>query len=135
MSFVLSAVRGSAAVSLVLLLGACASTYDPNEPVAFYTEVAVPVDRAVPHLGEVVGQRITIRGVPRQNEGSCSGVQPLARKDWMLTGKTQCLWVNGQTEEVRLLDLRGSRSNDEVEVTGELVRTDSGIFVLKVDRP
>ncbi len=131
---VLSAVRRSGVAALALLLSACASTYDPNEPVAFYTEVAVPVDQAVPHLGEVVGQRITISGVPRQNEGSCSGVQPLARKDWMLTGKIHCLWVNGQTEEVRLLDLRGSRSNDEVDVTGELVRTDNGVYVLKLDR-
>ncbi|HEY1076282.1 MAG TPA: hypothetical protein VGE51_06305 [Fontimonas sp.] len=135
MAFSLSAARRTGAITFALLLSACAGTYDPNEPVAFYTDIAVPVDRAVPHLAEVVGQRITIRGVPSQNEGSCSGVQPLARKDWMLTGKEHCLWVNGRTEEVRLLDLRGSRSKDEVSVTGELVKTESGVFVLKVDRP
>ncbi|MDP9139443.1 MAG: hypothetical protein M3O62_01450 [Pseudomonadota bacterium] len=116
------------------LLGACASVYNSDEPVAFYTDVAVPVDRAVPYLSEVVGQRITVSGVPRQKEGSCSGVHPLARKDWMLTGETECLWVSGRSEDVRLLDLRGNRSGDEVSVTGELVRTDAGIYVLRLDR-
>ncbi len=128
--------RSGAAVS-VLLLSACANvggSYDPSQPIAFYLDRPVPVDEAVPHLSLVVGQRIAISGIPRQNEGSCSGVQPLARKDWMLTGDTGCLWVNGQTEEVRLLDLRGSRSNDEVTVIGQLIRTDSGVYVLKVDR-
>lgn len=117
-----------------LLLGACANVLNSNEPAAFYKDVAVPVDRAVPYLAEVVGQRITVSGIPRQNEGNCSGVQPLARKDWMLTGKTECLWVSGRSEDVRLLDLRGSRSNDEVTVTGELIRTDNGIYVLRLDR-
>ncbi len=123
-----------ATLTAATLLGACASVYNSDEPVAFYKDVAVPVDRAVPYLSEVVGQRITISGIPRQKEGSCSGVQPLARKDWMLIGKTGCLWVSGRSEDVRLLDLRGSRSTDEVSVTGELVRTDAGIYVLKLDR-
>lgn len=123
------------ALSILLpLLGGCSSILQSDEPAAFYKDVAVPVDRAVPYLSEVVGQRITISGIPRQKEGSCSGVQPLARKDWMLTGKTACLWVSGRSDDVPLLDLRGSRSNDEVSVTGELVRTDAGVYVLKLDR-
>lgn len=123
-----------ALLAVSVLLGACASVLNSDEPAAFYKDVAVPVDRAVPYLANAVGQRITVSGIPRQSEGNCSGVQPLARKDWMLTGKTECLWVSGRSEEVRLLDLRGSRSNDEITVTGELIRTDSGVYVLRLDR-
>lgn len=116
------------------VLTACAGDYDPSQPVDFTSGAAIPVDIAVLHLSEAVDQRITVSGVPRQREGRCSGVQPLSRKDWMLTGEKSCLWVSGFTDEVRLLDLRPGLSDEPVAVTGRLLRTDQGVYVLKVER-
>lgn len=117
-----------------VMLTACAGDYDPSQPVDFASGAAVPVDIAVLHLPEAVDQRITVSGVPRQREGRCPGVQPLSRKDWMLTGEKGCLWVSGFTDEVRLLDLRPGLSDEPVAVTGRLLRTDQGVYVLKVER-
>ncbi|MFC4253718.1 hypothetical protein [Sinimarinibacterium flocculans] len=117
------------------MLSACFGGYDPSQPVTFAPGTAVPVELAVHHLDQVIDQRITLSGLPRAREGRCAGVQPLTRKDWMLTGENgACLWVSGQTEHARLLDLRPGTSDERVEVTGRLLRTDQGVFVLRLDR-
>lgn len=118
-----------------LLLSACAGGYDPSQPVTFGPEIVVPVDYAVPHLEEVIDQRISVSGIPRQREGNCRGVQPLSSADWMLTGKTQCLWVNGRVSGASLLDVRPGLSKETVTVTGRLIRTDAGVLVLKAEQP
>lgn len=127
------ACRHWAALALLALAG-CAGSHDPSQPVDFASGAAVPVDIAVLHLAEAVDRRITVSGLPRQREGRCAGVQPLTRKDWMLTGEKACLWVSGFTDDVRLLDLRPGMSNDPVAVTGRLLHTDQGVYVLKVER-
>ncbi|TJY59336.1 hypothetical protein E4T66_13130 [Sinimarinibacterium sp. CAU 1509] len=119
----------TALLSLCGLLTACGS----SGPVQLSEDAAIDVDEAVPHLAEHIDQRISVSGIPRQSEGRCSGVHPLSRNDWMLTGDETCLWVSGRTEDVRLLDIRPGLSKKTVTVTGTLVRTDQGIFVLKVD--
>ncbi|MES0873568.1 hypothetical protein [Sinimarinibacterium thermocellulolyticum] len=114
-------------------LSACFGGYDPSEPVTFAPGTAVPVELAVPHLDQVVGQRITLSGLPRAREGRCPGVQPLTRKDWMLTGEDgACVWVSGQTDNARLLDLRPGMSKERVAVTGRLLRTEHGVYVLQI---
>jgi hypothetical protein len=119
----------------ILALSACASGYDPSQPVVFGPEHVIPVDYAVPHLAEALDQRISVSGLPRQREGSCRGVQPLSNADWMLTGEHQCLWVNGRVAGASLLDVRPGLTKEEVIVTGRLIKTDQGVFVLKADRP
>ncbi len=129
---IISPYREQAAIALLAacgLLTACGS----NGPVQLREDAAIDVDAAVPHLAEYIDQRISVSGIPRQSEGRCSGVHPLSRNDWMLTGDETCLWVSGRTEDVRLLDIRPGLSKKVVTVTGTLVRTDQGIFVLKVD--
>lgn len=117
-----------------VLLGACASGYDPSQPVRFAPGSAVPVDVAVPHLAEVVDERITVSGVARQRDGQCRGAQPLTSSDWMLTGKRECLWVSGRVLGARLLDVRDGLSKEPVTVTGRLLRTEQNQFVLKAER-
>lgn len=121
--------------ALALLLPACFGGYDPSQPVSFAPGTAVPVEVAVHHLDQVVDQRITLSGLPRASEGRCPGVQPLSRKDWMLTGENgACLWISGRTDNARLLDLRPGMSDERVDVTGRLLRTELGVFVLQLDR-
>jgi hypothetical protein len=117
-----------------VLLGACASGPDPNLPVRFAPGSAVPVDLAVPHLAEVVDERITVSGIARQRDGQCRGVQPLTRSDWMLTGKRECLWVSGRAPGAALLDVRDGLSKEPVTVTGRLIRTEQNQFVLRAER-
>jgi len=118
----------------VLLLGACSNSYDPSQPVRFAVGSAVPVDYAVPHLQEVVDERITVSGLARQRNGLCRGVQPLTGSDWMLTGEKECLWVSGRVPGARLLDVRAGLSDEPVTVTGKLLVTEKGQFVLKAER-
>lgn len=115
------------------LVGACAG-YDPSQPVRFAVGNAIPVDAAVPHLGEVIDERITVSGIPRQREGQCRGAQPLTSSDWMLTGKNECLWVSGRVPGASLLDVRDGLSKEPVTVTGRLIRTENNQFVLKAER-
>jgi hypothetical protein len=118
-----------------LMLSACFGGYDPTQPLTFAPGTAVPVELAVHHLDQVIEQRITLSGLPRASEGRCPGVQPLTRKDWMLTGEDgACLWISGRTDDARLLDLRPGMSDERVEVTGRLLRTELGVFVLQLDR-
>jgi hypothetical protein len=119
---------------LSLLLGACATSHDPSQPVTFVPGAAVPVDIAAAHLSAVVGKRITVSGLPRQREGSCRGAQPISSQDWMLTGETECLWVNGRVPGASVMDLRPGLSDDPVEVTGVLAISEYGSYVLKADR-
>ncbi|SFF48029.1 hypothetical protein SAMN04488120_10598 [Fontimonas thermophila] len=121
------------AIALAALTG-CANEHVLDQPVEWRSGAAVPVDLAVPHLAGAVGERITVIGVPRQREGRCSGVQPLTPQDWMLTGERHCLWVSGLTDQVRLLDLRPGLSDDPVTVTGRLLRTEQGVYVLRIER-
>jgi hypothetical protein len=121
------------AVIGLLLAGGLLTACGSSGPVQLGEDAAIDVDAAVPHLAEYVDQRISVSGIPRQREGRCSGVHPLSRNDWMLTGDEACLWVSGRTDDVRLLDIRPGLSKKSVTVTGTLVRTDQGIFVLKVD--
>lgn len=121
--------------ALSLLLGACATdSYDPRQPVRFAVGNAVPVDLAVPHLEEVLNERITVSGLARQRDGLCRGVQPLTGSDWMLTGERECLWISGRVPGARLLDVRAGLSDKPVAVTGRLMRTEQGQFVLKAER-
>ena len=117
-----------------VLLGACASGNDPSQPVRFAPGSAVPVDVAVPHLAEVVDERITVSGIARQRDGQCRGAQPLTSSDWMLTGKQECLWVSGRVPGARLLDVRDGLSKEPVTVTGRLIQTEQNQFVLKAER-
>ncbi len=119
---------------LVLLLCACSNRYDATQPVRFAAGSAVPVDYAVPHLQEVVNERITVTGLARQRNGLCRGVQPLTGSDWMLTGERECLWISGRVPGARLLDVRAGLSDEPVTVTGKLLLTDQGQFVLKAER-
>lgn len=119
---------------LLLTLGACAPKYDPSQPVRFAVGTAIPVDIAVPHLHEVVDERITVSGLARQRDGLCRGVQPLTGSDWMLTGERECLWVSGRVPGARLLDVRAGLSKEPITVSGRLIRTDSGQYVLKAER-
>jgi hypothetical protein len=131
--------RVSSAASVVLLsllLGGCASSYDydPSQPPSFVPGEAVPVEIAAAHLAGAVGKRITVSGLPRQREGSCRGAQPISSQDWMLTGETQCLWVNGRVPGASVMDVRPGLSDDPIEVTGILVISEQGSYVLKADR-
>jgi hypothetical protein len=126
--------RAALIASVASLLLGCAGGYAPDTPARLNSGLAAPVDEAMPHLPDFVGQRITVSGLPRQREGRCSGVQPLTRADWMLTGEAGgCLWVSGQTEHARLLDLRSGLSKYAITVSGLLLRTEHGVYVLKLD--
>ncbi len=127
-------VRSSCVPFAALLLCACSNSYDPSQPVRFAVGSAVPVDHAVPHLQEVVGERVTVVGLARQRNGLCRGVQPLTGSDWMLTGERECLWVSGRVPGARLLDVRAGLSDEPVTVTGKLLLTEQGQFVLKAER-
>jgi hypothetical protein len=117
-----------------LLTGACATGGNTAAPVQLSGGLAVPVDEALPHLPDFVGQRITVAGLPRQREGRCSGVQPLTRKDWMLVGQAGgCLWISGESEHARLLDLRSGLGKYAVTVSGLLLQTEQGVYVLRLD--
>jgi hypothetical protein len=117
-----------------LLASACAGGGHVDAPIQLSGGLAVPIDEALPHLPAFVGQRIIVAGLPRQREGRCSGVQPLTRKDWMLVGEAGgCLWVSGESEHARLLDLRSGLGKYAVTVSGLLLRTEQGIYVLRLD--
>lgn len=126
--------RHCSVIATLLLLSACAGGYDPSQPVRFAVGQAISVDIAVPHLHEVVDERITVTGLARQRAGLCRGVQPLTGSDWMLTGERECLWVSGRVPGARLLDVRAGLSDEPVTVTGKLIRTDQGQYVLKAER-
>lgn len=116
------------------LASACATIDNTAMPASLSGGLAESIDEALPHLHDFVGQRITVAGLPRQREGRCTGVQPLTRKDWMLVGeKGGCLWVSGESEHARLLDLRSGIGKYAVTVSGLLLRTPQGIYVLKLD--
>ncbi|MGV2480363.1 UNVERIFIED_CONTAM: hypothetical protein IGO34_26545, partial [Salmonella enterica subsp. enterica serovar Weltevreden] len=51
-----------------------------------------------------------------------------------LTGETQCLWVNGRVPGASVMDVRPGLSDDPIEVTGILVISEQGSYVLKADR-
>lgn len=123
-----------ASATAALLLSGCVSWFGSSDAVTLGTGT-VPVEAALPQLQYFVGQRITVSGLPRQSEGRCLGVQPLSRRDWMLTGENDaCLWVSGQSDDARILDLRSGMSKKPVTVSGQLIRTDRGIYVLKLDQ-
>jgi hypothetical protein len=119
---------------LALLLAACASGPTKEQLLTFTPGQAVPVDLAAPQLANQVGKRITLTGLPRQREGSCLGVAPVSNNDWMLTGETECVWVNGRAQGASLMDVRNSNSREPLAVTGKLVRTKEGVLVLMAER-
>jgi len=121
------------ALLLALLLCACARGPSPEQLLTFTPGQAVPVDLAVPHLQTVLGKRITVSGLPRQREGSCLGMPPVSNNDWMLTGETECLWVNGRVPGAAMMDVRRNLSDEPVQVTGKLVQTREGAIVLMAD--
>lgn len=121
------------ALLLALLLCACARGPTPEQLLSFTPGQAVPVDLAVPHLPTVIGKRITVSGLARQREGSCLGMPPVSNNDWMLTGETECLWVNGRVPGASVMDLRRNLSSEPVHVTGKLVQTREGAIVLLAD--
>ncbi|AXQ28860.1 hypothetical protein D0B54_09270 [Solimonas sp. K1W22B-7] len=118
---------------LALLLAACASGPTKEQLLSFTPGQAVPVDLAMPNLPNLVGKRITLSGLPRQREGSCLGMPPMSNNDWMLTGDSECLWVNGRAPGAAILDVRNNNSNVPLAVTGKLVRTREGVLVLMAE--
>lgn len=121
------------ALLAALLLSACASGPTAEQLLNFTPGQAVPVDLAVPNLTKVIGKRITVSGLPRQREGSCLGVPPVSNNDWMLTGETGCLWVNGRVPGAVIMDVRKNTSDEPLAVTGKLVQTREGALVLMAD--
>ena len=119
---------------LALLLAACASGPSKEQLLSFTPGQAVPIDMAGPKLAEQVGKRITLSGLPRQREGSCLGVPPVSNNDWMLTGETECVWVNGRVPGASVMDVRNSNSKVPLTVSGKLVRTKEGALVLMAER-
>ncbi|HSW14719.1 MAG TPA: hypothetical protein VLI06_17885 [Solimonas sp.] len=122
------------ALPATLLLCACASGPTNEQLLSFTPGQAVPVDLAVPQLQTAVGKRITLSGLPRQREGSCLGAPPMSNNDWMLTGKTECVWVNGRVPGAAMMDVRNSASKKPIDVSGKLVQTRDGALVLLADR-
>lgn len=118
---------------LTLLLAACASGPSKEELLTFTPGQAVPVDLAMSNLPNLVGKRITLSGLPRQREGSCLGMPPMSNNDWMLTGESECLWVNGRVPGAAILDVRNNNSKVPLAVTGRLVRTRDGVLVLMAE--
>jgi len=125
--------RPLALLTTALLLCACARGPTPEQLLTFTPGQAVPVDLAVPHLQTVLGKRITVSGLPRQREGSCLGAPPVSPNDWMLTGETECLWVNGRVPGAAVMDLRRNLSDEPLQVTGKLVQTREGAIVLMAE--
>lgn len=119
---------------LALLLAACASGPTKEQLLTFTPGQAVPVDLAAPQLANQVGKRITLSGLPRQREGSCLGAPPVSNNDWMLTGETECVWVNGRAAGASIMDMRNSSSKVPLAVSGKLVRTKEGVLVLMAER-
>ena len=119
---------------LALMLAACASGPTKEQLLTFTPGQAVPVDLAAPQLANHVGKRITLSGLARQREGSCLGVAPVSNNDWMLTGETECVWVNGRAQGASLMDVRNNSSREPLSVTGKLVRTKEGVLVLMAER-
>lgn len=121
---------GFIAICATVLLSGCAT-----KPATLGQDV-VPLAAALPQLPDFVGQRISVSGIPRQNQGRCKGLQPLSKQDWMLTDEDDaCLWINGHSDQTRLTDFRPTTRKDVITVTGELIQTDRGILVLKLPAP
>lgn len=119
---------------LALLLAACASGPTTEQLLEFNVGQAVPVDLAVPKLAAQIGRRISLSGLPRQREGSCLGAPPVSNNDWMLTGDSECIWVNGRAQGASVMDVRNNNSKVPLTVTGKLVRTKDGVLVLMAER-